>query len=178
MKTNTGSKRIVGVIVLAGLFRLTAVHAQQAQTSSVPLKTTYVRLANNANAIIVEPAVLDAARSRFAILVVHPERLNTFNYFIGRELDMFNPRNGFDPTTQAGTYTPEFTRTFLAAQRARNKQAGSCASHLVTNEMTFDHSAAKDKQFVAVEGATTTSSLASLSMATPRSARSITWTAG
>ena len=31
--------------------------------------------------------------------------------------------------------------------------AGSCASHLVTNEIAFDHSAAKDKQFVAVEGA-------------------------
>lgn len=32
--------------------------------------------------------------------------------------------------------------------------AGTCAIHMVFNEITFDHSAATDKEFVAVEGAT------------------------
>jgi hypothetical protein len=85
MKAQTGIARIAGVAVL-GVLAWGAVHAQQSPAPNVPMKTTYVPLGNNANAIIVEPATPDAARSRIAVLVKHPERLNTFNYFIGREL--------------------------------------------------------------------------------------------
>jgi hypothetical protein len=37
-------------------------------------------------------------------------------------VDMFLPVNGFDPKTRLGKYTPEFTRSFFAAQAARNEQ--------------------------------------------------------
>src|SRR5690606_23624550 len=37
-------------------------------------------------------------------------------------LDMFDPRNGFDPTTGAGRYSPGFTRKYLQAQGARNNK--------------------------------------------------------
>jgi len=37
-------------------------------------------------------------------------------------LDMFDPRNGFDKTTGAARYSPEFARKFLAAQGARNNK--------------------------------------------------------
>ena len=36
--------------------------------------------------------------------------------------DMFNPRNGFDPTTRKGAYSSEFTRNFFAGQAARNNE--------------------------------------------------------
>jgi len=36
------------------------------------------------------------------------------------ELDMFNPRNGYDPATGVGNYSAEFTHKFLAAQAARD----------------------------------------------------------
>ena len=34
-------------------------------------------------------------------------------------LDMFDPRNGFDPNTEAATYSPQFAHQYLAAQGAR-----------------------------------------------------------
>ena len=36
------------------------------------------------------------------------------------KLDMFSPTNGFDPTTNGGTYSESFTKTFFAAQAAAN----------------------------------------------------------
>lgn len=39
-----------------------------------------------------------------------------------RELDMFDPRNGFDPRTHSGRYSPSFVRKFYAAQQARNQR--------------------------------------------------------
>jgi hypothetical protein len=37
-------------------------------------------------------------------------------------LDMFDPRNGFDPKTQAATYSPQFARKYLAAQGVRDNK--------------------------------------------------------
>jgi pimeloyl-ACP methyl ester carboxylesterase len=50
-----------------------------------------VRLTNTANAILVEPETPNPAKGRIAVLVTHPENINTFNYFIGRAL----PRYGY-----------------------------------------------------------------------------------
>ena len=48
-------------------------------------KRTYVRLANNANALLVEP--LDpGSKSRILAINTHPDHNNNFEYFIGREL--------------------------------------------------------------------------------------------
>lgn len=103
-------KRIVGGVVLGAVFACAAVQAQQTPTPGGPLKTTYVHLSNNANAMIVEPAAPDPARSRFAILVAHPSNANTFNYFIGREL----PRRGYR-VMMLNYYGPEVTyEEFLA----------------------------------------------------------------
>jgi len=35
------------------------------------------------------------------------------------ELDMFSPQNGFNPATKSATYSPEFLKTFYAAQAAK-----------------------------------------------------------
>jgi hypothetical protein len=238
-------KRTCGLVVLTGALLCAAGQTEAQTPGNPPLKTTYVHLANNANAIIVEPVTPDPVRGRLAVLVTHPDYLNTFNYFIGRELpkygyrvmmlnyygpeqiydeflapiaaavtylrgipgvekvvfaghstggpeltayqdvaengpracqgpervypcrarnlenlpkadgimmidsnagapertialdpavengrprernpelDMFSPRNGFDPATGGGTYSAEFTRRFLAAQGARNNR--------------------------------------------------------
>jgi pimeloyl-ACP methyl ester carboxylesterase len=207
------------------------------------VKTTYVRLTNNSNALLQEPVTPDPVRRRIVVLVAHPEGANQFNSFIAREvtrrgyrammlnyygpettyeeflapiaaaithlrglpgvqkvvvaghstggpeltfyqdvaengpracqdkvypcasknltnlpkadgvmlldsnngasertiamdpavdsrrprernpeLDMFSPRNGFNPATKSATYDPEFTRKFLVAQGARNNR--------------------------------------------------------
>src|SRR6266496_365233 len=84
--------RLVGAFAFACATASAAVWAQDgAKSDEPPLKTTYVRLGNNANAIVVEPITPDPARARFALLVAHPERVNTFGYFIGREL----PKRGY-----------------------------------------------------------------------------------
>jgi pimeloyl-ACP methyl ester carboxylesterase len=57
-----------------------------------PTKTTFVRLSNTANAILVEPVTPDPARSRIAILVTHPEHINNFDYFVGLELPKYGYR--------------------------------------------------------------------------------------
>jgi hypothetical protein len=79
--------RVVAMFILASMFMGVGARAQQVNTSTErPIKTTYVRLANNANAIIVEPVTPDPQRSRFAILIAHPEHNNNFNYFIAPQL--------------------------------------------------------------------------------------------
>jgi hypothetical protein len=75
--------RKVAAMVLAAVS--VSVPGKGAEVTS-PERQTYVRLANNANAIIAEPAVVDAARNRIAILITHPEHANNFNSWIGREL--------------------------------------------------------------------------------------------
>src|SRR5689334_9916672 len=79
-------------------------HAQfsAAPDSSTTTKTTFIRLSNNANAILVEPLHPDPAKSRIAVIVTHPERINNFNYFIARTL----PTYGY-PTMAINYYGPE-----------------------------------------------------------------------
>ena len=69
-------------------------HAQfsPAPEGGPPLKTTFVRLTNTANAILVEPETPNPLKGRIAVLVTHPENLNTFNYFIGRALPKYGYR--------------------------------------------------------------------------------------
>ena len=71
-------------------------------TGGPPTKTTFVRLGNGANAIVVEPVTPDPTKSRIAIITVHPEHTNIFNSFFGREL----PRRGYR-VMMINTYGPE-----------------------------------------------------------------------
>jgi pimeloyl-ACP methyl ester carboxylesterase len=58
------------------------------QDAEVPAtdRSTFVRLTNNANALIEEPATTDAAHRRIVFLTVHPEHANLFGSFMAREL--------------------------------------------------------------------------------------------
>jgi hypothetical protein len=99
-------KKTIGALAVALALAPAAGRAQfsAAPEGGPPTKTTFVRLGNNANAIIVEPVTPDPAKSRIAILVTHPERVNNFNYFIGREL----PRRGYR-VMMMNTYLDETT---------------------------------------------------------------------
>lgn len=81
-------KNMIGVFVLALALVSIPALAQNSPTPAAgpPLKTTYVRLANNANAILVERETPDPVKSRIAFVVTHPNHANNFNYFTGREL--------------------------------------------------------------------------------------------
>ncbi len=59
-----------------------AAYAQNSPTpdGGMPTKTTYVKLANNAIAIIVQP-VTPNEKTRIAVIATHPEHVNNFNYF-------------------------------------------------------------------------------------------------
>ena len=74
-------KSLVAMLVLSCASLATA-----AQESAVAVKRTFVKLTNNANALIIEPQSPDPQRARFAVLLTHPDHVNTFNYFIGDEL--------------------------------------------------------------------------------------------
>ena len=86
-------KKILSCLVLAAAFVPTAARAQfsPAPEGGPPTKTTFVRLTNNANAILVEPVTL-TPKSRIAVLITHPEHVNNFNYFTGRELPKYGYR--------------------------------------------------------------------------------------
>jgi hypothetical protein len=91
----------IGVCVVAGVLAAAA-QAQQARApeeragnaryvplterTKRPTKLTFVPLANNANAVILEPVTPDPQRSRFALLISHPEHTNNFNYFIAPQM--------------------------------------------------------------------------------------------
>ena len=81
-------------ILLAIALMPTAALAQfsPAPEGGPPTKTTFVRLTNNANAIVVEPVTPNPEKSRIAVLVTHPEHVNNFNYFTGRELSKYGYR--------------------------------------------------------------------------------------
>ncbi|HKB09780.1 MAG TPA: hypothetical protein VKD69_03960 [Vicinamibacterales bacterium] len=59
--------------------------AQQQQQQQLAAKRTYVRLANNANALLVEP-LEPGPKARILAINTHPDHNNNFEYFIGREL--------------------------------------------------------------------------------------------
>ena len=57
-----------------------------------PVKSTFIRLSNNANAVLVEPVTPVPGKGRIALLIAHPEHVNTFDYFIGWELPKYGYR--------------------------------------------------------------------------------------
>ncbi len=87
------SKNLFAGLILTMLAPMGA----QAQFSTAPeggapTKTTFIRLTNNANAILVEPATPNPVKGRIAVLVSHPENINNFNYFIGRAMPGYGYR--------------------------------------------------------------------------------------
>jgi len=99
-------KLLVGVsaLVLAGALAGAAVHAQvprgneyEGEVSSrtyapvtkrtkIPTKETFIPLSNNANAVMLEPVTPDPQRSKFVLLITHPEHINNFDYFIAPQM--------------------------------------------------------------------------------------------
>ena len=105
-------------LVLSAATPAIAQRPPEAERAEPALRTSFIRLSNGANAVLVEPVTLDPVKSRIAVLVAHPEHVNTFNYFIGREL----PRYGYR-VMMVNTYGPErtydeFTAPIAAAIKA------------------------------------------------------------
>ena len=97
-------KHIPSLILLVTSLMCLAAGAQNPQRGQAPgqgtpslpkedssLKTTFVRLGQNSNAILVEP-ITPNSKSHIAVLITHPERANNFNYFIGLELPKYGYR--------------------------------------------------------------------------------------
>jgi pimeloyl-ACP methyl ester carboxylesterase len=91
----------IGTFVLAGIVMMPGAQSQVPRAGGErpareylpltaktrrPTKMTFVPLANNVNAMILEPVTPDPERSRFALIITHPEHVNTFNYFIAPEM--------------------------------------------------------------------------------------------
>ena len=74
---------IVALLTTQGQRTMPAAERQRQQQPS--LKTTFVPLANNANALLIESAEPGPKR-RIVAINTHPDHNNNFNYFIGREL--------------------------------------------------------------------------------------------
>jgi pimeloyl-ACP methyl ester carboxylesterase len=112
--------KVLGILLLAFVTGHQAAHAQFSPTpeGGPPLKTTYVRLSNNANAIVVEPVTLDPVRSRILVIATHPEHMNNFNYFTAMALAKMGYRgmmvNYYGPET---SYY-EFIQPMAAAVKA------------------------------------------------------------
>ncbi len=71
--------------VLLAVVALVTTHGQRADAQQPALKTTFVALANGANAVLLESAEPSPKR-RIVAINTHPDHNNNFNYFIGREL--------------------------------------------------------------------------------------------
>jgi pimeloyl-ACP methyl ester carboxylesterase len=119
-------KNILGAVALAIAIVPIAARAQFSpvpQSDGVPTKTTYVRLANNANAILVEP-VTPNAKSRILVIATHPEHVNNFNYFTAWALSKYGYRammvNYYGPET---SYY-EFLQPLAAAVKAAKAVPG------------------------------------------------------
>ncbi|MCS0631155.1 hypothetical protein NX786_17620 [Telluria mixta] len=84
-------KRILELMVVLVSLAPAGSYAQfsAAPHSEVATRTTFVRLADNANAIVIEPAVPNPAKRRIGLLVTHPDRINNFNYFTGLALPAY-----------------------------------------------------------------------------------------
>ena len=81
----TAGWRLAAFTIAALVGTQALVRGQRGQTPDVPAKRTYVRLANNANALLVEP-LQPGPKSRIIAINTHPDHNNNFEYFIGREL--------------------------------------------------------------------------------------------
>jgi pimeloyl-ACP methyl ester carboxylesterase len=95
-----------------------------AAAPATPERLTFVPLTDSANAVIHEPATTDAAHSRIALLITHPEHLNNFNYFLAPEF----ARRGYRVLTlnyygKETTYE-EFLAPIAAAIRYLRAQPG------------------------------------------------------
>ncbi len=77
-------KKSLAAIILSILFAPVFATAQYsaAPAGGPPTKTTYVRLANTTNAILMEPETPNA-NSHIAVVLSHPGHLSNFDYFIG-----------------------------------------------------------------------------------------------
>jgi hypothetical protein len=70
--------RVMALILAGSMMTAGTLRAQQGRTAAaLTVKTTYVALAQNANAILMEPATTDPDRSRIAILIAHPEHITS-----------------------------------------------------------------------------------------------------
>ena len=105
MNTHSVLRNIGYWLALAALATATSAHAQYSAAPAepgLPTKTTYVRLSNIANAILVEPVTLND-RSRIAVVVSHPGHLNNFEYFIAPGMARYGYRvmlvNYYGPMT-------------------------------------------------------------------------------
>ena len=86
-------KRFLLVVALTTvLVPVASVAQNRASQAGPPLKSTYIRLGNNANAVLVEPVTPVPEKSRIAILITHPERINNLDYFMGWELPKYGYR--------------------------------------------------------------------------------------
>lgn len=78
-------KSFLAVSFLTGPLALTDLPAQEVHPAAGDIQFTFVPLIGSANAVIAEPAQSDRVRSRIAILIAHPEHIDTFSYFLGPE---------------------------------------------------------------------------------------------
>jgi pimeloyl-ACP methyl ester carboxylesterase len=119
-------KRTLGVLVFVLAFVSLAALAQDqpAPTGTNPTKTTYLSLSNNANAILVEPVTLDPVRSRILVIVIHPDRINNFNYFIGVTLPQYGYRTMMVNYYGQELNYYEFLRPIAAAVKAARAVPG------------------------------------------------------
>jgi len=91
-------------VVALGLLVSAGVAWGQEGSAPPPRTQTFVKLSNNANALIAEPDSVDPAKQHIVFLTVHPERANLFNSWIAREL----ARRGYR-TMMMNYYGPEQT---------------------------------------------------------------------
>src|SRR6266702_2079994 len=70
-------------LVATLLVSIAAAAAQAQMPQSLPgVKTTFVRLSNDANALLTEPAQL-SPKSRVVVINAHPGKVRAFEYFTG-----------------------------------------------------------------------------------------------
>jgi hypothetical protein len=97
-----------------------SIPAQRGGMRDAPLKSTYVRLSNNANALLWEPAAT-GPKQRIVAINTHPDRINNFENFIGRELVSRGYRalllNYYGPETVFEEFLPPIA---AAVRYARN----------------------------------------------------------
>jgi hypothetical protein len=86
-------KRFLQIVAFTtALMPVAGVAQNRGLQGAPPLKSTYMRLGGNANAVLVEPVTPVPAKSRIAILITHPERINNLDYFMGWELPKYGYR--------------------------------------------------------------------------------------
>ncbi len=73
------------ITLVACTATLIAQTAVQAQAPQAQLKSTYVRLSNDANAVLVESST-PSPKGRIVAINTHPDHHNSFEYFVGMEL--------------------------------------------------------------------------------------------